>query len=525
MGKLIYHRKTNSLLIPERDPSRITQYIPRSRVVNIKGRTAVQVRLGLDEARVLRNLGISAPSPIRYDYTWPSRYPSAMSHQVATSEFLTLYRRSMCLNDPGTGKTLSVLWALDYLMLNGHIRKAVVACPKSILGVWRDECEVHLLYRRKIVVLKGSRQQKLQLLEQDADIYVLNHDALKTLNKELRARKDIDALVVDEASEGFRNAKTARYEALELILKSNPEMWLWLLTGTPTSRSPTDAWAYGRLIGNPTCPRYYGAFRDEVMLKLTEYKWVPKPNAYSRAFEIMQPGIRFRKQDCVDLPPVTYQTHRCELTPEQEAAAKRMVTKLVMEAQGQQITAANAAVKLGKVLQICAGVVYDNEGNPVTVDCKPRLELCEELVSQTPRKSIVFVPFRGAMNMVTEYLRSKGHTVEQVHGDVSAADRDRIFSAFQMTDTPEVLVCHPKTTAHGLTLTEADTTIWYSPTHSAEMFDQGNSRMDRPGQKFHMGVHMLAGHPIEFGVYAALQGKRRMQDCVLELFRNLGGNI
>lgn len=525
MGKLVYHKKSNSLLISEKDPNRITQYIPRSRVVEVKGKQLVQVKLGLDEARVLRNLGINAPAPIRYHYTWPSRYPSAMSHQVATSEFLTLYRKSMCLNDPGTGKTLSVLWALDYLMLEGKVNKAIVACPKSILGVWRDECEVHLLYRRKIVVLKGSRQQKLQLLEQDADIYVLNHDALKTLNKEIRARDDISAIVVDEASEGFRNAQTGRYEALERIVKGNPDMWLWLLTGTPTSRAPTDAWAYGRLIGNASCPKYFGAFRDEVMLKLTEYRWVPKPNAYARAFEIMQPGIRFRKQDCVDLPPVTYQTHRCELSPEQEAAAKRMAAKLVMEAEGQQITAANAAVKLGKILQICAGVVYDNKGNAISVDCKSRLEMCDALVSQTPRKTIVFVPFRGAMAVVADYLKSRGHTVEQVHGDVSAGDRERIFSAFQMTDTPEVLVCHPKTTAHGLTLTKADTTIWYSPTHSAEMFDQGNSRMDRPGQDFHMGVHMLAGHPIEFQVYAALQNKRRMQDCVLELFRNLKGNL
>lgn len=522
MGKILFHRKTNSLLIPTKDPRRVTEYIPRSRHLDIRGRSAVQVAFGLDEARVLRNLGIQAPSPIRYLYDWPSRYPSPMSHQVATAEFLTLYRKAMCLNDPGTGKTLSVLWAMDWLMDRGVIKRAVVTCPKSIMDVWENELLSHFLFKRSCVVVQGSREQKEKLVAEDVDLIIINHDGLKAMGAELCARKDIDLWVVDEASEGFRNASTDRYRSLEAALKSSgPDCWLWLLTGTPTSRAPTDAWAYGRLLGNPSCPKYFSHFRDETMVKLTEYRWVPKPGAYARAFEVMQPGIRFRKEECIDLPPVTFQTHRCLLSSAQDKAFKRMASSLVTEVGGDQITAANAAVKLGKLLQICAGVIYNDDGEPRVVDSQSRLEVCDALVKQTPRKTIIYVPFRACLHHVADYLKKKGHTVATVDGSTPSSKRKEIFGAFQESDHPEVLVAHPRTAAHGLTLTRADTTIWYSPTHSAEHFDQGNSRMDRPGQNFPMSVHMLTAHPVETAVYTALREKQRMQDCILDLYRNL----
>lgn len=518
--RLVYHNPSKSLLIATKDTDRITQHIPKSRVVNVKGRELVQVRLGLDEAKVLRNLGVESPSPIRYDYDFPTHYPAPMSHQVTTSEFLTLYMRAMCLNEPGTGKTLSVLWALDYLMSQGKINKAIVCCPKSILSVWEDECNEHLLFRRKCVVVRGDPKRRQQLLDMEADIYVINHDGLKSTYKALAARKDINAWVIDEASEGFRNAKTERYEALEELLSKIPSYHLWLLTGTPVSSSPVDAWAYGRLLGNPKTPRYWSAFRDATMIQITPYKWVPKSDAYERAYEVMQPGIRFRKEDCTDLPPVTYRMHLCELSTQQDKEFKKMSAKLVMEATGGTvITAANAAVKLTKLLQICAGAVYDNDSNPHLLDSKVRQETCYELIAQTERKVIVFVPFTACLHNLAAFLRTKKITVEVVNGATTATERSRIFEAFQKADHPKVLVCHPKTVAHGLTLTRADTTIWYAPTHSAEHYDQGNNRMNRPGQKFSMSVHMLFSHPLEYAVYKALQTKKRMQDCVLDLYK------
>src|SRR5690606_24037958 len=150
---MLVHKESNSLVLKLRDPSRVTTHLPYSRVVPMEGvGNVTQVRFGLDEARVLRNLGINAPSPIRYFYDYPMRASlKPFDHQVTTAEFLTLNRRAVCLNDMGTGKTLSTLWAADYLMDKRQAQRCIVVCPKSTMhSVWENEVFTHLLAKRKV---------------------------------------------------------------------------------------------------------------------------------------------------------------------------------------------------------------------------------------------------------------------------------------------------------------------------------------------------------------------------------------
>lgn len=515
---MLVHPNSNSLILDLPDPAVVTNHIPRSRVVSYQGRNVVQVHFGLDEARVLRNLGVAAPSPIRHFYHWPSKYPAPFAHQITTSEFLTLNNRAICLNDMGTAKTLSALWAADYLMDKRVVQKAIVVCPRSTMhAVWEDELVVNFMFNRRCAVLRGSRDRRLKLLEQNVDFYIINHDGLKVIADELKRRPDINLWIVDEAAV-YRNAQTARYKLIRELIQ--PTDWLWMLTGTPCPTSPTDAWALGRLLGNPGCPPYFNAFKNRTMIQVTPYKWVPKPDAYKQAYDILQPGIRFRKEDCIDLPPVTFQRRTCELTPDQKHYYQQMHQLLVMQARGGvgPITAANAAVKLQKLLQITMGCVYDNDGKPLTIDCSDRLDALEELVESASHKVIVFVPYTGALQMVANHLR-KRWTVEVVDGSVSDSERKRIFASFQNDVDPRILVAHPGTTAHGLTLTAADTTIWYAPIFSLEVFEQANNRMNRPGQVNHMTVATIAATPLEQSIYAALAGKAQIQDSVLDLYR------
>lgn len=514
---MLVHKKSNSLILRLKDPTRVTDVIPKSRLVKYKGHTLVQVRFGLDEARVLRNMGIKAPSPIEYHYEWRGKF-KPMDHQRVTSAFFTLNNRAICLNDMGTGKSLSALWAADYLMDQGAVGKALITCPRSTMrAVWEDECVKHFMFNRRTVVLQGSRSQRLKLLEQDADFYIINHDGVKVIADALEERHDIDLKLIDEAAV-LRNAMSARYKIMHHLIR--PTDWLWMMTGTPCPRAPTDAWALARLLGNPKAPPYFTAFKARTMVQLTPYKWVPKPDAYQQAYDILQPGIRFRKEDVLkDLPPVTFTRRMCDLTKEQKHHYAQMHKLLVMQSRtGGPITAANAAVKLQKLLQVCAGSVYDNNGGAVDVNSADRLKALEESVEVAGHKVLVFVPFRAALQKVAAHLAQRW-SVEVVDGSTSDRERQRIFAAFQNEDDPHILVAHPGTTAHGLTLTRADTTIWYAPIFSLEIFEQANNRMNRPGQKSNMTVVLLAATALETGIYDALAGKARVQDSVLDLYR------
>lgn len=521
---MLVHKKSNSLILELPDPTTVTAAIPKSRVVEVNGKRLTQVRFGVDEVRVLRNLGIKAPSPIGFMYDWPSRYPAPFIHQKVTSEFFTLNRRAICLNDMGTGKTLSALWAADYLMDQGMIQKALIVCPRSTMNsVWADEIITHLLYKRRAVVLSGDRARRHKLLEEDVDFYIINHDGLKVIADALTKRTDINLKLIDEAA-AYRNSQSARFKLLRSLVRQTD--WLWLMTGTPCPNAPTDAWALARLLDSPAAPKYFSGFRNQTMLQVTQHKWVPKHDGHQQAYAILQPGIRFKKEDCIDLPPVSFQSRLCDLTPEQARAYKDMHKHLVMTAGSAPITAANAAVKLAKLLQVCVGTVYDEHGAVHYLDSKPRIDACDELIEEAAQKVIVFAPFKGTLELLNRHYADKFHRTgdprwkaAMVHGDVGDTERKDIFHAFQHSDEPRILLAHPATAAHGLTLTRADTTIWYAPIFSLEIYEQANNRMNRPGQKFPMTVATLAAHPMEVAVYHALGGKARMQDSVLQLYK------
>lgn len=513
------HKESSSLILRLRDPLRVTSFIPRARPVqHPQYGQLTQVYFGLDEARVLRNLGINAPSPVRYFYDFPMKAPlQPYDHQVTTAEFFTLNMRAICLNDMGTGKTLSSLWAADYLMRQRVIQKAIIVCPKSTLSaVWESEIKTHFMGRRKVQVLTGDKARRLKRLAEPADFYVVNHDGLKVIQHELRKRRDINLWLIDEAS-AFRNARSDRHKLLAELVP--PTDWMWLMTGTPCPQEPTDAWGLAKLLhGQRVQPRFFTEFKRETMFQVTDYKWIPKPDAYAKAYAILQPGIRFRKEDCISLPPVTFQTRMASLSPEQTAAYKAMITTLVADIGGAEIKAANAATKMQKLLQICVGSIYDEFGNGFEIDAADRLAVCEEIIEEASGKVIVFVPFTHTVDQVARRLR-KRWSVEVVDGRTSDGERKRIFDEFQRLPDPRILVAHPGTTAHGLTLTAADTTIWYAPITQLEIFEQANNRMNRPGQKQKMTVAMIASTMLEQNLYQALKSKQDVQNQVLSLFK------
>lgn len=511
---MLVHLPSKSLVLKLRNPERVTEVIPNSRVVEKDGVPLTQVKYGLDEVKVLNNLGIKAPSPINYFYEWQGKF-KPFAHQRETSAFLTLNPRSICLNDMGTGKTLSVLWAADYLMTLGKIRKAIIVCPKSVMSVWENELHSHFLFSRRCVVLHGAKARRLKLLEEDVPFYIINHDGIKTIEKELNA-KGFDLWVIDEAA-AFRNAQSNRSKCLNRLIAE--VFWMWMLTGTPCPTLPTDAWALGRMLRNPKAPKYFSNFKSQVMTQVTPFKWVPKPDAYAVAYDVLQPGVRYKKEDCIDLPPVLFQHYECDQTTEQKAAFKEMQKELVMDLGGTKITAANAGVKLNKLLQVCCGEVYDNDGSATSINSADRLKLCNEIVESASHKVLVFVPFTAALNRVAQFLRKKGHSVAVVDGGTGVGKRKQIFHDFQNEEEPRILVAHPQTTAHGLTLTRADTTIWYAPIFSLEIFEQANNRMSRPGQENKMTVAMICSSWLERKVYEALESKAHMQNSVLELYK------
>lgn len=509
-----------AILLRLRDPTRVTTVIPQARQITYKGLPHVAVPHQIEVVKVLRNLGIDAPSPITHYYDWPGRF-KPFEHQKQIAEFLTLNNRAFNLSDLGTGKTLGTLWAYDYLRSRGVVNKALVITPLSTMErTWGDalfEGFPHLDY----AVLHGSRDKRLALLNQDVDVYIINHDGIKVNGfvEAMKNRGDIDLVIVDEIAQVGRTAGTDRFKALNTLVNKQVPRRAWGLTGAPIPNQPTDAWAQCRLLVPEKVPPYFNRFKDQVMRQVSQFVWVPRDNALETVQEVMQPAIRFHRDECIDLPPCMYETREAPLTKEQQAAYKDMMAKLVMEVDGGQVTAVNEAVKAQKLLQICCGTAYSSDGGRLQLDSSSRLEIVHEIIEQAQGKVLVFVPFRGALTKVTEYLR-KTYTVEEVHGGVSKHERDRIFGAFQRSPEPRVLVAQPATLSHGLTLTAAATIVWYAPVTSADTHTQANARITRPGQHRSQLIVYIEGTALERRYYQRLKDKQKIEGVLLDLIRN-----
>lgn len=497
---------------------RLCKIIPTARPVNYKDKPMAAVPLRLDEMRVLNNLGLRAPSPILHTYKWPRsrRIEKPFDAQLKTAAFLTLNNRAFVLNEMGTGKSLAALWAYDYLRSIGQAGKLLVICPLSTMErTWSDEVFFNLphLYTS---VLYGTRKRRLKMLDQRSDVYILNHHGAKILTSELIEREDITHVVIDEISQAARNKRTDMWDALNAIvnIKGRPRT-AWGMTATPTPNEPTDAWAQVRLLNPHKVPPYFKRFRDKVMDQKGPYKWVPKKTATDTVDEAMQPAIRFRLDQCQDIPATIYITREAELSPQQRKAYDEMHRTLRTQARNGEVLAVNEAVKLGKLVQIACGVAYDTQGREAVYGAANRIRTVLEAIEESHSKTIVFAPFRAVVEHLTKSVRKAGYSAEMIHGGVKKSERDTIFRRFQQDDTPQVIVAQPAAMSHGLTLVASSTIVWYAPITSADIYEQANGRIVRPGQKHVTRIVNIEGTPIERAMYARLKTKQDMQGLLL----------
>lgn len=519
---MIVVKEKKALVIKTSSPDKYTTVIPTAKHLRMKGTDLVAVPHRVDEVKVLRNLGVQAPSPIAYYYDWPGRNNPFMA-QRETASFLTMHSRAFVLNSLGTGKTLATLWAYDYLRSKGKVNKLLVISPLSTLErTWADEVFrnfPHLTY----AVLHGDAKKRKKLLAVDHDVYIINHDGIGVIKDELAGRPDIDIVIIDEIAQCARNQGTVRWKTLNAIVNDKKiHRAAWGLTGTPTPNAPTDAYAQVKLLTPENVPPYFNRFKDLVMKQHGPFTWLPRPDAIDTVKRVMQPAIRFTRDECIDLPPCMYETRQVELTPEQKQAYQEMVKHLKTELAGGQVLAVNEAVKYSKLVQIACGVAYDTNGEEVYVGAAHRLAVTLEVVEESDAKVIVFVPFRSAVTLVVNHLESHGHKCGVVHGGVSKRDRDEVFREFQQGSEMKVLVAQPAAMSHGLTLTEANTIVWFAPITSNETFEQANGRITRPGQKLNQFIVMLEGTPAERRIYDRLKNKQAIQGALLDLVQEEG---
>jgi SNF2 family DNA or RNA helicase len=495
----------------------VSNLFPGARPITFEGNKTLLLPHGPVETFMLRRLGFDVPAPILTHYEWPG-FVKPFDVQKNTCALMTMNQRCYVLNGMGTGKTKAMLWAWDYNRSHGLCGKLIVFAPLSTLNfTWAQEVFA-TLPNRKCAVLHGDKARRLKrLADPDVEIFIANHDALKVIFNELMNRSDIDTLGIDELAV-FRNGMSQR---TKLMKKYAAKMkWAWGMTGGPIPHQPTDAWAQASIITPNTVPKYFGRFREELMLNVPNmpFKWVPKHDAAERAFAVLQPAVRYSLDDVTELPELIERQVDVEMGPRQKKIYKALADHAYALLQTGEITAANAGAVMMKLLQVSTGWVYQKDGSVAPLDNEVRIEAMLDAVNSTDRKVLVFVPFKHALAGIVEALTADGIECACVSGDTSLSERSEIFRLFQHTSKYKVIAAHPQCLAHGITLTAADTVIWFGPVTSLEIFEQANARIRRVGQRHKQQLLMFQGSPVEKKIYGMLRQSQDVQNRLLDMF-------
>lgn len=499
------------------------------------GASQVAVPTDLFSMQLARVLGLPVPNLLDiHGYDWPiqpGRKP--LAHQKYMASFCVAHPRCFNLSDMGTMKTLSTLWAADFLMQQGVVHNALILSPLSVMSTWDHEIFRNLLGRRKAVVLHGDAETRIERLRRNVDFYLLNHDGLKVgakwvqhgrsrelvlgkLLKRIIEREDIDLVIADEFTY-YKEWSSMRTKIMAQLAVVKP--YLFLLSGTPTANSPMDAYAPARILGSIK-DESERSFRGRVMKQVSTFKFLPLASASDTIRKVLFPAVRFAREECIELPPCVVETRDVELSATQEKAYKDLKRDLSTMIGRGTITAFNEAVLRTKLLQIASGAVYGPDHEAHKTDAAPRIAVLKEIIAEAAAKILVFVPFTSCVDMLYGVLKEEyGETaVARIKGGVSLKARNEILTRFVNDDRLRIIVSDPGCVSHGINeMVAADVTVWWGPTDNNETYDQANKRMDRPGQTRKTLIVQMVSTPIEREIYRRLEAKSSMQGAILKL--------
>jgi len=449
-----------------------------------------------------------------------SKAPPLYAHQKDDIAFELALDRVFDTSDAGTGKTRTRLEVYSKRRAKGA-KCALVIAPKNILrAAWEADCK---RYTPWLTVSCCRAETRGKDFERKADIYVTNHDATKWLAKQpAKFFEKFDALIVDEST-AFKHHTSDRSRALNKIKRYF--RYRTCMTGTPNTNAITDTWNQVNILddGKRLGSSFY-AFRaatqqpEQVGPRINMVKWTDRPGSEAAVGGLIQDiTIRHVFEDCHDIPANHNYVVPFDMQLAHRAAYEEMAERAVLELKAGTITAVNAAAVMTKLLQIASGAVYDNDGEYHLVD-KSRYELLGDLAEER-KFSIVFFLWRHQRELLQKEFEKRKITHTLIDGSVTQRKREDAVQYFQ-NGFYRVLLAHPASAAHGLTLTKGTSTIWASPTYNLEHWLQGNRRIYRAGQTQRTEtVNVIAEGTIEERVYHVLTQKNVKLLDLLEVLR------
>lgn len=498
---------------------------------------ATKVRRYIEHQKTAERVDALKPPPLKAPY-------SLYEHQKKAFNIALVLRHAALLMDMGTGKTITVVMVSGRRFLDGKIRRVLVIAPTSVCAVWKVEFEKFGDFPCRVGLLLGDREQRLRTLRwleapavpgapEQLRVAVINYESTWRLRDE-RAKKDYlldykaDMVVCDE-SQRIKSPSAKQSKACWAL--GAAATYRVMLTGTPIQKDTRDLWSQYRFLDPSVFPGSYGNFerRYAIMGGFEGRQYLGARNLNELTQRAHSIAYRVTKEECLDLPEKTFEEIPVLLDGRSMKLYRQLARQSIAELEQCDVTANHVLVRMLRLQQLTGGHLMGDDGvnrqiNTGKLDALS--DIIESLCLGEEKKLVIFTRFLAEMNAIQERVEAmfapSGCTLVRIDGSVKASTRGGLVDKFQRDPRCRVFLGEIDACAEGLTLTAAQTIVYYSINWNYAKYDQSISRIHRIGQKGTCTyLHLIVPGTIDAKIMRALKSKEDLAKSVVDNWRSL----
>lgn len=429
------------------------------------------------------------------------------------------------LAEMGTGKTLISIGIAGYLYNQQKINKLLIVAPLSITKVWEEEFAKFADFDYQLRCLEGPGRKKTETLNSlfgnKLQVAVVNYESCWRMENEIATWRP-DMIICDESSK-IKNHQAKQSRALHRLGKNS--LHNIILTGTPITNNPLDFFSQYKFLDENIFGGSYYAFRARyaVMGGYGNHQIIGYKNLQELTEKAHSIAFRITKKEALDLPEQVDTTRYVELEPEARRKYTQVEKESILQLEQGEIAAPNILTKLLRLSQVTGGTIKDEFQDIYETVSTAKLNALEDIVDEcmdAKKKLVVFARFIPEIDEILKMLKKKKIKYSLIRGDVK--DRASEVDRFQNDAETKVFVGQLQTTGMGLTLTAADTAVFYSLSYNYADYEQAKARIHRIGQVNKCTyIHLIAKQTIDEKVLDALSKKKNIADLVVDNWRSL----
>lgn len=436
------------------------------------------------------------------------------------------------LFEMGCGKTLTSIAVMGAAYQMGAIHKVLIVAPTSVCAVWPKDIKAYADFKTKVNVLFGDKTKRLKELE-ELKKYPFRCLKVAVINYESTWREGVfealmewspDMIIADE-SQRIKTHDAAQSKAMHQL--GDIAKYKLILSGTPVQNNAIDIYSQYRFMDPTVFGTNFYAFRNRYAImggfnkkQIVGYKDLDQLIRKEHSI-----AYRVTKAECLDLPEQTFLTRYIQLEGKDKQLYDRIRKDSFAELEsGGVVTAPTVLTKLLRLQQFTGGFIQaDEAAKPEYVfdgKLKALEDILDDYVIDAGRKLVIFCRFRAEIDIIQRLLDSKKIRYQSIYGDIKISDRGAIVDDFQTNPETKVILCQIDTAGLGITLTAADTCVYYSVNFNYAAYSQSLARIHRIGQRNACTyIHLVVEKTIDEDVLTALSKKEDLAKMIVDDWR------